>query len=208
VEQVVPRGISATRVLIVPTTCSSCRRRWQWFWPCARGLCDSCRGGWLGIGGRLEPIDSGCACERVASVSRSTCVGVAVSTGRSCRTVATAGPTRSSSRCGRALQCEHYVRVFAHRGGRRSVWRHFNRPQLRRWFRTGELGVEKDLLVALRDSRTWRIKGRQKAMCMVRATSVDWCNNHYYYEESLALGVLLKCYKAPIIHAFFFGVGQ
>lgn len=58
-EQYWPRGISARVVLALATKHSSSRRRWRWLWPGARGLCDSCRGGWLVGAGRRGPADSG-----------------------------------------------------------------------------------------------------------------------------------------------------
>jgi len=51
-EQVLPRGFSDSRLLARITSCSSSQRRSRSSWPCARGLCDSCRVGSLVFAGR------------------------------------------------------------------------------------------------------------------------------------------------------------
>ena len=88
--------ISATPVPDRAARRSSSRPRWQWFWPCATGLCDSLRGGRpVGVECR-SPRDSEPACGRTASVSRSTSAGAAESTGRGSRKVSSASPARST----------------------------------------------------------------------------------------------------------------
>jgi hypothetical protein len=64
--------------------------------PLARERGDSSRDGWLVGVERRGPADSGFACGRTASVSRSTSASGGVSTDRIDRTVSTGPPTRSS----------------------------------------------------------------------------------------------------------------